>query len=145
MTLVPCPLSFLTITGWKRLLLADSPRQAINALTLYAVWLVKKDNPGNWYDISKYFKGNSLSTSALTVTTFFTVAVCAGSLLFLAVAGICYIPLLLHIRGNLKEYCCHKVDKVSFLSCHILFLLIPCHPAHRCHHQTKAKGTSSGG
>ncbi|PPQ67822.1 hypothetical protein CVT26_007069 [Gymnopilus dilepis] len=102
---------FFTFKSWKRLLLADSPRQAINALTLYAVWLVKKDNPGNWYDLSKYFKGNSLSTSALTVTTFFTVAVCAGSLLVLAVAGICYIPLLMHIRGNLKEYCCHKVDK----------------------------------
>jgi len=26
-------------------------------------------------------------------------------------AAICYIPLLFHIQGNLKEYCCHKVDK----------------------------------
>lgn len=52
-----------------------------------------------------------MSTSALTVTSFFTVAVFAGSLLLLIVAAICYIPLLLHIRGNLKEYCCHKVDK----------------------------------
>jgi len=88
--------------GWKRLLLADTPRQAINALTLYAVWLVKKKNTGPWYDITKYFKGNSLSTSALTVTSFFTVAVCAGSLLLLVIAGICYVPLLIHIRGNLK-------------------------------------------
>jgi len=123
-------LSNLAVTGWKRLLLADSPRQTINALTLYAVYLVKKDLHGNWYDISKYFRGNSLSTSALTVTTLFTVIICAGSLLLLLVAAICYIPLLLHIRGNLKvrslvdyipnfcslyqsqEYCCHKVDKV---------------------------------
>jgi len=102
---------FFTFKSWKRLLLADAPRQTINALTLYAVWLVKKDNPGAWWDIPKYFKGNSLSTSALTVTTFFTTVICAGSLLVLVLAGICYIPLLLHIRGNLKEYCCHKVDK----------------------------------
>ncbi|KAF8974195.1 hypothetical protein BDZ97DRAFT_1772341 [Flammula alnicola] len=102
---------FFVFKSWKRLLLADAPRQTINALTLYAIWLVKHQNPGNWYDISKYFKGNSLSTSALTVSTFFTVVVCAGSLLVLVLAGICYIPLLLHIRGNLKEYCCHKVDK----------------------------------
>ncbi len=83
-------------------MLADAPRQTINALTLYAIWLVKHKNPGAWYDLSKYFDGNSLSTSALTVTTFFTVTICAGSLLLLIVAGICYIPLLLHIRGNLK-------------------------------------------
>jgi hypothetical protein len=90
------------LLGWKRLVLADTPRQTINALTLYAVWLIKKNGPGPWYDISKYFKGSSLSTSALTVTTLFTVLVCAGSLLFLLVAAICYVPLLLHIRGNLK-------------------------------------------
>ncbi|KAF9452440.1 hypothetical protein P691DRAFT_660754 [Macrolepiota fuliginosa MF-IS2] len=109
---------FFTFKSWKRLLLADGPRQTINGLTLYAVWLVKsEDTTIPWYDPSKYFKGNSLSTSALTVTSFFTVVVFAGSLLLLAVAGICYVPLLLHIRGNLKvnglpqEYCCHKVDK----------------------------------
>lgn len=102
---------FFTFKSWKRLLLADGPRQSINALTLYAVWLVKSKDPAPWYDIPKYFRGNSLSTSALTVTSFFTVVVFAGSLLLLIVAGICYVPLLLHIRGNLKEYCCYKVDK----------------------------------
>jgi len=102
---------FFVFKSWKRLVLADAPRQTINALTLYAVWLIKKNGPEPWYDISKYFKGISLSTSALIVTTFFTVVVSAGSLLLLLVAAICYIPLLCHIRGNLKEYCCHKVDK----------------------------------
>ncbi|KIK06809.1 hypothetical protein K443DRAFT_674096 [Laccaria amethystina LaAM-08-1] len=102
---------FFVFKSWKRLLLADGPRQTINALTLYAVWLSRKDYPGPWYDVAKYFQGNSLSTSALTVTSFFTVVVFAGSLLLLTIAAICYIPLLCHIRGNLKEYCCHKVDK----------------------------------
>ncbi|KAG6837536.1 hypothetical protein H0H93_007717 [Arthromyces matolae] len=103
---------FFTFKSWKRVLLADAPRQTINALTLYAIYLVKKDNPGHWYDISKWFANNkSTSTSLLTVTTFLTVLVFAGSLLLLIIAGICYIPLLCHIQGNLKEYCCHKVDK----------------------------------
>lgn len=103
---------FFTFKSWKQVLLADGPRQTINALTLYAIYLVKRDNPGPWYDISKWFDNNtSLSTSLLTVTTFLTVLVFAGSLLFLITAGICYIPLLCHIQGNLKEYCCHKVDK----------------------------------
>ncbi|TFK76020.1 hypothetical protein BDN72DRAFT_809920 [Pluteus cervinus] len=103
---------FFVFKSWKRLLLADGPRQTINALTLYAIYVVKSSQqPGNWYDVSRYFAGSSFSTAALTVTTFFTVAVFAGSLLLLIVAAICYIPLLCHIRGNLKEYCCHKVDK----------------------------------
>ena len=106
-------LHLTSLAGWKRLLLADAPRQAINALTLYAVYLVKKDNPGSWYDVRKYFKDNSNSTSALMISSFFTVAVCVGSLLLLIIAAICYVPLLIHIRGNLKEYCCHKVDKVG--------------------------------
>jgi len=101
---------FFVFKSWKRVLLADGPRQTINALTLYAIWLTKH-NKGPWYDVTKYFSGNTLSTSALTMSTFFTVVVFAGSLGLLIVAGICYIPLLCHIRGNLKEYCCHKVDK----------------------------------
>ncbi|KAI0677433.1 hypothetical protein C8Q78DRAFT_1074132 [Trametes maxima] len=100
---------FFTFKSWKRLLFADGPRQSINALTLYAFYLSKEDD-GPFWQISKYFDGDYL-TSALTVSTAFTVFVFALSLLSLIVAGICYIPLLCHIQGNLKEYCCHKVDK----------------------------------
>ncbi|KIY73641.1 hypothetical protein CYLTODRAFT_416671 [Cylindrobasidium torrendii FP15055 ss-10] len=101
---------FFTFKSWKRVLLADGPRQTINALTLYAVYLVHVDD-GPWYDVTKYFIGNSASTTGITLSTFFTVLVFFGSLLLLIVAGLCYVPLLCHIRGNLKEYCCHKVDK----------------------------------
>lgn len=100
---------FFVFKSWKRVLFADGPRQTINALTLYALWLAKHKEAG--WDPRKYFDGNSMSTSLLTVTTFFTVVVFIGSVLLLLVAGICYIPLLCYIRGNLKEYCCHKVDK----------------------------------
>jgi Fungal potassium channel len=94
---------FPSIPGWKRVLLADGPRQSINALTLYSFYLVKKGK-GPWYYVPKYFEGNSLVTSALTISTFFTVVIFAGSLLLLIVAGICYVPLLCHIQGNLKVF-----------------------------------------
>jgi len=100
---------FFVFKSWKRVLLADGPRQTINALTLYSLWLAKHGK-AQW-NIPQYFEGNSISTSLLTVTTFFTVVVFLGTLGLLLVAGICYIPLLCYIRGNLKEYCCHKVDK----------------------------------
>ncbi|KAH8106112.1 hypothetical protein BXZ70DRAFT_918290 [Cristinia sonorae] len=102
---------FFTFKSWKRLLLADGPRQSINALTLYAFILSKQSDDTDWWDIKIYFTGNSFVTTALTITTAFTVLVFAGSLLLLLIAGVCYIPLLCHIQGNLKEYCCHKVDK----------------------------------
>ncbi|TFL05790.1 hypothetical protein BDV98DRAFT_601117 [Pterulicium gracile] len=107
---------FFTFKDWKRLLLADAPRQTINALILYSVFLAvnadPKKDPRPWYNPVKYVDNElGLSTNILSVTTFFTVAVCAGSILLMLGAAICYIPLLFHIRGNLKEYCCHQVDK----------------------------------
>jgi hypothetical protein len=101
---------FFAFKTWKRLLLADGPRQAINALTLYAIYLSKKREAGPWWDVPRYFRGNSISLNVLTVTTFFTVLVFAGSLVLLIIASILYPPVLCKIQGNLKEYVCHRVD-----------------------------------
>ncbi|KAG8692555.1 hypothetical protein FRC09_011127, partial [Ceratobasidium sp. 395] len=97
---------FFTFKGWKRLLLADGPRQSINALILYSFWQVKKS-----WDPTDYVNSKDLLTSGLFLTMLFTVLVFAGSVLLLIVAAFCYVPLLCYIQGNLKEYCCHKVDK----------------------------------
>jgi len=102
---------FFAFKSWKRVLLSDGPRQSINALTLYAIYMSKKSNRGEWYDLTKYFRGNTVIASALTLSTLFTVLIFAGSLLLLIAAALLYVPLLCHIQGNLKEYCCHKVDK----------------------------------
>ena len=103
------------MTGWKRLLFADGPRQVINALTLYSLYLSKEDK-GVWYDVSKYFAGNSLVTSGLTVSTTFTVLVFCISVIMLIVAGICYIPLLCHIQGNLKVRSITKLVEQMLIS-----------------------------
>lgn len=95
-------MTYSILLGWKRLLLADAPRQVINALTLYSIYLAHV-NDGPWYKLGKYFSSStSLSTSVLTVTTFFTVTIFAGSAVLLFIAAICYIPLLCYIQGNLK-------------------------------------------
>jgi hypothetical protein len=84
------------------LFFADGPRQVINALTLYAIYLARKGDGTPWYNVKKYFAGNNLITTALTISTLFTVVIFAGSLLLLIIAAIAYVPLLCYIKGNLK-------------------------------------------
>ncbi|GAA6017344.1 hypothetical protein JCM10207_005601 [Rhodosporidiobolus poonsookiae] len=97
---------FFTFKGWKRLLLADAPRQVINALTLYSF-----GKSENWTtDFSVYWSG-SLVKKGILVTMIFTVVVWVISAALLLIAAVMYVPLLCYIQGNLKEYCCHKVDK----------------------------------
>lgn len=97
---------FFTFKGWKRLLVADGPRQVINFFTLYGLGSFAKWST----DPYDYYEGN-IFTGIMILSMLFTVAVFAGSLILLMLAGIAYIPLLCYIKGNLKEYCCHKVDK----------------------------------
>lgn len=81
----------------------------------------------NWTtDLSAYFTGSVLKVTALS-TMLFTVVIFAISAVCLLVAAVIYVPLLCTIQGNLKEYCCHKVDKrcVACLS-HWLHLLFCC-------------------
>jgi len=101
---------FFTFKGWKRIIFAEGPRQSINALTLYALYL-SREGKGAWWDVEKYFSGSNYITIALTISTAFTTFIFALSLVMLLAAGVCYIPLLCYIQGNLKEYCCYKVDK----------------------------------
>ncbi|KAK0551468.1 Potassium transporter [Tilletia horrida] len=97
---------FFTFKGWKRLLVADGPRQVINAFVLFSV--AAKYNFTS--DVYQYYQGNVL-TGIMLITMIFTVTVFAASAFLLAIAALMYIPLIIHIKGNLKEYCCHKIDK----------------------------------
>jgi hypothetical protein len=98
--------SRLGFAGWKRLLLADAPRQVVNAITLYSF-----GKSENWTtDFSVYF-GGSILKAGVIITMLFTLVIWVGSAILLIIAAAMYIPLLCYIQGNLKEYCCHKVDK----------------------------------
>jgi hypothetical protein len=102
---------YFTLKGWKRLLLAEAPRQVINIVTLEALvpeWI--KIHNGS-VSFNNEALGSSLMQKVLTGTMAFSVLVFSISFILVCVAAILYIPLFCHIRGNLKEYCCHKVDK----------------------------------
>ncbi|KAG8950802.1 hypothetical protein FRC03_012731 [Tulasnella sp. 419] len=106
--------SSFTFKEWKRLLLDDGPRQNINTITSYSYWSANGHrNPSE--KLSVHYNGKDYVTAILLVAMVFTVVVFLGSLLLIIIAGILYVPLLCYIRGNLKEYSCHKVDKLAEL------------------------------
>jgi hypothetical protein len=99
------------IKGWKKILLAEAPRQVINIVTLIAItpkWI--EINKGTLV-IDNSSLGKNLMQQIMTGTMMFSVIVFAISFVLMCIAAAIYIPLLCHIQGNLKEYCCHKVDK----------------------------------
>ncbi|KAJ2960399.1 hypothetical protein NQZ79_g4251 [Umbelopsis isabellina] len=101
---------FFTLKGWKRLLLAEAPRQVINAVTLYALirtWLKHTVTIDSIWESM----GHTVVAKMMTGTMAFSFAIFIVSFFMICIAAIMYIPLLCHIQGNLKEYCCHKVDK----------------------------------
>ncbi|KAF0482317.1 pheromone-regulated K+ transporter prm6 [Gigaspora margarita] len=95
---------FFEFKGYKRLLLCDGPRQIINAITVYTILHDKKFSKR----LSDY--GSVTTRSSIAIMSF-TVAVFAISVTILFCSFLVYLPLLCKIRGNLKEYCCHIIDK----------------------------------
>ncbi|KAJ1549025.1 hypothetical protein HK405_011051 [Cladochytrium tenue] len=110
---------FFMFKGWKRLLLAEFPRQLLNALNLYDVIRLKVDPNSTKNVFEKYYDAvvnlvqstNSIVNVMAYALSTFTVVVWLFSFCGLLAAFFVYIPLLCNIRGNLKEYCCHKIDK----------------------------------
>ncbi|TPX56500.1 hypothetical protein PhCBS80983_g04500 [Powellomyces hirtus] len=142
---------FFTFRGWKRLLLAELPRQFLNFMLLHQSYKSIMEEPGSTKsgrfcerdgngrligDISKppnikneipcvyqkelgfiptfmwlMFQQTETMAKVGTWLASITVAMWSISAILLILAFIVYIPLLFKIRGNLKEYCCHKVDK----------------------------------
>jgi hypothetical protein len=94
-------------------MLADAPRQVINASILYQTFHSHVD----WQDPLSFFRWNKIIPDASVFkqialgAMIFTVVMFAFSLIMLIGAVFLYIPLVSHIQGNLKEYCCHKIDK----------------------------------
>ncbi|KAJ3309726.1 hypothetical protein HDU76_003537, partial [Blyttiomyces sp. JEL0837] len=109
---------FFMFKGWKRLLLAEFPRQLLNALNLNDV-IGKLANPKDPNPFSRYYNAirslvilNNNKTELIAYAlSSFTVAMWIFSFMGLLAAFFIYIPLICTVRGNLKEYCCHKIDK----------------------------------
>ncbi|KAJ1654407.1 Potassium transporter [Dispira simplex] len=101
---------FFTLKSWKRVLFAESPRQVVSGIALVtkAINAAQKRNT-KWLSLSTYGKDTATQMSFLVML--FTFVIYFISLMIMLAAFIIYIPLVIDIQGNLKEYCCHKVDK----------------------------------
>ncbi|KAI8378484.1 hypothetical protein BD560DRAFT_366400 [Blakeslea trispora] len=101
---------FFTLKGWKKILLAEAPRQVINIVTLITIipkWIQINDG----LEVSYDELGKTYIQRIMTCTMMFSTIIFAISFINFCAAVVVYIPVLCHIQGNLKEYCCHKVDK----------------------------------
>ncbi|KAG5456257.1 MAG: hypothetical protein BJ554DRAFT_4049 [Olpidium bornovanus] len=88
------------------------PRQVVNLFTIYAILT---NNPARVIDFAAVYaradlENNPVPFLALCLMAFVCLIFLFSAFLTL-VASVLYVPLLCHIRGNLKEYCCHKIDK----------------------------------
>ncbi|EGF83407.1 hypothetical protein BATDEDRAFT_34164 [Batrachochytrium dendrobatidis JAM81] len=113
---------FFRFKGWKRLLLAEFPRQFLNAISILVTLdsCTKKDfqndfllfRLGKAYGSAMQLSGSEANTKKATlILSTITVTIWIFSAISLLLAFFMYIPLLCTIRGNLKEYCVHKIDK----------------------------------
>lgn len=85
-------------SGWKRLLLADGPRQSINGIILFSFGKAMGFETNN---IPAYWNNDAL-TAMLLFSMIATVLIFAGSLILLIAAAVLYVPFLCYIQGNLK-------------------------------------------
>lgn len=116
---------FFTFKGWKRLILAELPRQLIYFLFVVDIIrteIIKKElRLSTQPMIFKHFialynhfvslnkgKTDIFIQQLLMISTVLLWIISAANMI---VAFFIYVPLLFEIRGNLKEYCCHKLDK----------------------------------
>jgi len=93
---------FFTFKGWKRFMFADSPRRILNFIIL--INSLSELCGKNW-NTSEHSAWFAFITSTFILSSWLITGIS------LLIAFIIYIPLLTVIQGNLKEYCCHKIDK----------------------------------
>ncbi|KAI9322820.1 hypothetical protein BX666DRAFT_1898694 [Dichotomocladium elegans] len=103
---------FYTLKGWKKLLFAQSPRQIIAAFTVAALLKTAWTKKGTFHiddDWDAY--GDDWQQRVALILMSFTCLIWAISMIELMIACVLYIFVFCQIQGNLKEYCCHKIDK----------------------------------
>ncbi|KAI8869127.1 hypothetical protein GQ42DRAFT_124226, partial [Ramicandelaber brevisporus] len=112
---------FFTLRSWKRFVFAESPRHVINGITLGWIFkhviddMYKKHNGHGSFksfgeSMSSYMDGDPVRWLSFGTITFTFVLYLISAFTMMA-AALIYIPLVMSVRGNIKEYCCHKIDK----------------------------------
>ncbi|KAI8147719.1 hypothetical protein BJV82DRAFT_593105 [Fennellomyces sp. T-0311] len=104
---------FYTLKGWKKLLFAQSPRQIISGVTVYALLRSAWTAQNGQFQINSDWEvyGKNWQQRVALISMSFTCLIWALSMLEMITACLLYLPVFCQIQGNLKEYCCHKIDK----------------------------------
>lgn len=116
---------YFKFKGWKRLIFAETARQIFNFSFIYDVTRasIKKftfthnsKQPSYFEIVVQIYEGlgaqkNDTLTAATYVMLLLTFTFYAIRMLELLSSLFIYVPLMFQIRGNLKEYCVHKIDK----------------------------------
>ncbi|KAG1176318.1 hypothetical protein G6F70_006435 [Rhizopus microsporus] len=103
---------FYTLKGWKKIIVAQGPRQIIAGFTVYALLRSAWTKQGHFqFSVNPDDYGSDWQQRAAFISMSFTCILWIISILNIGLAVILYFPILCHIQGNLKEYCCHKIDK----------------------------------
>ncbi|RCH91533.1 hypothetical protein CU097_007436 [Rhizopus azygosporus] len=103
---------FYTLKGWKKIIVAQGPRQIIAGFTVYALLRSAWTKQGHFqFSVNPDDYGSDWQQRAAFISMSFTCILWIISMLNIGLAVILYFPILCHIQGNLKEYCCHKIDK----------------------------------
>lgn len=113
-----CFFVYFKFKGWKQLLFAEAPRQLFNFMFIYdcsilAMNIMKiNGQKAQWWNIfSELYKAYGLTTAMTYLFLSITFTFWALKILILCIAFFMYLPCLFIIKGNLKEYCVHKIDK----------------------------------
>lgn len=99
--------------GWKRFVFADSLRRILNIALFFSNltnFINNIYNQENNPDHKIFTSDNTPHIFGL-ITSGFILSSWIMTGISLLIAFIIYLPLLSIIQGNLKEYCCHKIDK----------------------------------
>ena len=97
---------FFSFIGWKRLLLSEGPRQAINALTVFSVLSTRNFS----FDPAAY---KNITMFQWTVLGFMSLSLLIWLFSFarFVIAAVAFLPLLCHLQGGLTEFVVRKIDK----------------------------------
>ena len=101
---------YFALKGWVRLIFAEGPRQAINALTLYSVFKVNEEFLETLKDIAIHSHAQALVIAVMV----FSLVVWLANVFQLIFALLCALPLYVHIEktcSGLEEYCYVRINK----------------------------------
>lgn len=102
---------YFTFKGWARLIFADSPRQVLNALTLYSVLKIDSD----FVDTVEELANRSFTEAAVVSVMAFSLLIWVINVTQFIIALLCACPIYVHIDksgcSGLEEYCCTRINK----------------------------------